>query len=102
MYRGKGDIYKGEENYISTKLISGIKWWVSARIMNSLVWAELSTSLYENEKQFKIEFYPLTKNIEDLNFENEISRLYFTTEEEVITDLSMYSNSSIKHDEVRL
>ena len=102
VYKGISDIFKGEESYMSIKLISGIKWWVTARIMNSLVWAQLSTSIYEDEKQFKIEYYPLTRNIEDLNFENEISRLYFTTEEDENADASVYSNSTIKHDEIRL
>lgn len=36
------------------------------------------------EGYFNIEYYPMTRNIEDLNFEDEINRLYFSTDKGVV------------------
>lgn len=41
--------------------------------------AEHFTVVGDKKGYFNIDFYPLTRNIEDLNFENEIQRLYFSS-----------------------
>lgn len=65
-------------------------------MMNSLIVVNINTTQYTDTNKFKykskelkifitcyiVEFSPLTKTTEDLNYQNEVKRLYFENKED--------------------